>query len=404
MLTDRIIQAALKSPKPELTLNDKAAGRGTGSLRLVVRRSPTALSANWFGCWKAEGKPRKMALGRYPDVPLAKARQEYQTRVRDVLAAGRDPRGVVVKREGATVEALFTGYVDSLRRQGAESANNVEAQLLKRKNNPADFFGRDRMASTVTPGDVSAFLRTVHDRGTKAMADHFRGYMSAAFNWAAHSTHDYTTGHNFDWGLQSNPVTMVPKDPTAKRKRSRNLSVDELRRLWLALDADKFTLETGAAIRLMICCGQRVRENLRIERHDLDLDASLWLMPAAKTKMKRRDHEVVLPPQAKPVLRQLMAVNRGSHLFTIESRTINAALVRWAKREGIERFQTRDLRRTWKSRAGDGAGIDKATRDLIQQHSNGDVSSTVYDHADYRPVKRKAMAAWARWMRRTFRG
>lgn len=400
MLTDRQIQAAIKSQRPEVTLNDKAAGRGTGSLRLVVRGS----SASWFGCWKADGKPRKMALGRYPDVPLVKARQLYQSRVRDVLSDGRDPRGVVVKRDGATVEALFTGYVESLRQRGCVSANGVEEQLLTRNDSPADFLGRDKLAAAVTPGDVAAFLRRVHDRGTKAMADHMRGYMSAAFSWAAKSTHAYTTRDNFDWGLQSNPVAMVPKDSTAKRKRSRNLSPDELKRLWLALDADEFTLETGAAIRLIICCGQRVLETLRIERRELDFRASLWTMPKEKTKTKRRDHEVVLPPQAKPVLRQLMSVNRGSHLFTIDSKTINAALKRWAAREGIERFQTRDLRRTWKSRAGDGAKIDKATRDLVQQHSNGDVSSTVYDHADYRPVKRKAMAAWARWMRRTFRG
>ena len=66
--------------------------------------------------------------------------------------------------------------------------------------------------------------------------------------------------------------------------------------------------------------------------------------------------------------------------------------------DGIKPFQPRDLRRTWKSRAGD-AGIDRFTRDLIQQHAQTDTGSKHYDRYDYLPQMREAMNKWEIWLR-----
>ena len=60
-------------------------------------------------------------------------------------------------------------------------------------------------------------------------------------------------------------------------------------------------------------------------------------------------------------------------------------------------FQTRDIRRTWKSRAGE-IGISKEMRDLIQQHAKNDTGSVHYDWADYLPQMRAAMDKWADWL------
>jgi len=63
----------------------------------------------------------------------------------------------------------------------------------------------------------------------------------------------------------------------------------------------------------------------------------------------------------------------------------------------MEHFQTRDLRRTWKSRAAD-AGVDRFTRDLIQQHAMGDTGSRHYDRADYLGQMAEAMTKWGAWL------
>lgn len=73
MLTDRTIQAAIKTCTKETTLNDGAAGRGTGSLRLRIRPTAGGASASWIGFWKRDGQRVTKPLGRYPDMTLAAA-------------------------------------------------------------------------------------------------------------------------------------------------------------------------------------------------------------------------------------------------------------------------------------------------------------------------------------------
>lgn len=81
----------------------------------------------------------------------------------------------------------------------------------------------------------------------------------------------------------------------------------------------------------------------------------------------------------------------------MEHQVINRAIGRWLKGQSMPHFQTRDLRRTWKSRAAD-AGVDRFTRDLIQQHAMGDTGSRHYDRADYLQQMRAAMTKWSDWL------
>ena len=85
---------------------------------------------------------------------------------------------------------------------------------------------------------------------------------------------------------------------------------------------------------------------------------------------------------------------------TLNSISVYRALRRWLEEDGggVAPFQPRDLRRTWKTLTAE-AGIDRFTRDLIQQHARGDTGSKHYDRADYLPKMRDAMAKWEAWLR-----
>lgn len=408
MLTDRQIQAAIKTGNP-IELNDGSGGRGTGSLRLRIKPNGSGVSATWLGFWKLDGRRQTKALGKYPDLGLRDARDKYAAEIRAVLQNGRNPRAFVSVAEKPTVEALFQGYVASMRLAGAASAGEVERVLLtaKRSKPVADELGRTRLASEIHASDVSAYLSKVYRRGARVAADRTRAYITAAFNWGIKSTHDYRSENRRDWGIQTNPAAMVKRDADANKVRDRNLSIDELRVFWAALDGQGFAPDTAAAIRLLILCGQRVRETLRIEGSEIDLAGKLWRMPAAKSKI-RRAHDIPLPDQALPVLGELMARYGTGKLFPprlgdgdhLTERALNRSIGRWCKETEFEHFQTRDLRRTWKSRAGD-AGIDRFTRDLIQQHEKTDTGSRHYDRADYSPQMRAAMDRWSEWLRIT---
>lgn len=396
MLTDRQIQAAIRQARGETILNDGARGKGAGSLRLRIRLGTRGVSATWFAWWQVDGKARTMTLGKYPELSLAEAREKAD----QAVGNAKNPAPAQVPAEQRTVEKLFEGYLASMRQEGKRSADEVEAQLNRAKL----VLGADTPAGDVTPADITKVLTPIYDRGARVMADRMRAYLSAAFNWGIEAANDYRTKHRQNWGITVNPAAQVRRDTSANVARDRNLSADEMATLWHAVDGEGFMDGTGAAIRLLLCCGQRVQETMRLEGRDVDLDAAVWTMPATKTK-GGKPHQIPLPRQAVETLRPLVAKHGKGPLFPARfgeserqlASSVGKAIRRWLLVNGGEWFQARDLRRTWKSRAHD-AGIDRFTRDLIQQHAKGDTGSKHYDRAEYMPQMRAAMDKWELWL------
>ena len=398
MLTERQIQAAMRAVTSETVLNDGAAGRGSGSLRLRIRAGAKGPNATWQAVWWNAGKQTSKALGRYPDLSLADARRKYETEVRDVLTAGRDPNAVVAMAETPTIEKLFQSYIQYLRDKETATTHTSEHLLLTGKYNAADLLGRNTIASTIEPADIANVLAKGVKRGARRTTDMQRTAMMAAFNWAMKSTHDYTQENRMDWGLKYNPVAAVPRDQAANRTLDRNLSAEEMKHVW-----DNAPEQSGDVMRLVMCTGQRVIEVMRIAGADVDLKARLWTMPARKTKGRKHTHMVPLTTQAVDILTTLIDLYGDGYLFPARAGAKGdiigiPSVSRGASRmAGIKPFTPRDLRRTWKSRAGD-AGIDRFTRDLIQQHAQTDTGSKHYDRFDYLPQMREAMTKWEAWL------
>lgn len=398
MLTERQIQAAMRAVTSETVLNDGAAGRGSGSLRLRIRAGAKGPNATWQAVWWNAGKQTSKALGRYPDLSLADARRKYEIEVRDVLTAGRDPNAVVAMAESPTIEKLFQAYIQYLRDKETATTHTSEHLLLTGKYNAADLLGRNTIASTIEPADIANVLAKGVKRGARRTTDMQRTAMMAAFNWAMKSTHDYTQENRMDWGLKYNPVAAVPRDQAANRTLDRNLSAEEMKHVW-----DNAPEQSGDVMRLVMCTGQRVIEVMRIAGADVDLKAMLWTMPARKTKGRKHNHMVPLTTQAVDILTTLIDLYGDGYLFPARAGAKGdiigiPSVSRGASRmAGIKPFTPRDLRRTWKSRAGD-AGIDRFTRDLIQQHAQTDTGSKHYDRFDYLPQMREAMKKWEIWL------
>lgn len=360
----------------------------------------------------AQRAQRKMVLCRYNDAAPEKARGMARE-VFQAVARGEDPvgqRAPEPKKKGATLEEMFEGYVAKLKAKGQASAYVVERALLKGHNNAADGLGRHKHPSEITSADVVAYVAGFYREGHRGAADKARGYIRTAYAWAIKSANDYTTVVRRTWGVTHNPAADVAKDHGAIGVRDRNLSADEIRTLWTACDdrTAGFTEGVEICIRMMLACGQRVQETLRLCGRELDLDAATWTMPAEKTKGKKREHTIPLPAIIVPYLRALkdkhgdgtlFPARTGSQHDTIGSISVAHAVARWLDMDGVEmeKFQTRDLRRTWKSRSHD-AGVDRFTRDLIQQHAKNDTGSKNYDRADYLPQMRAAMEKWSTWL------
>lgn len=368
----------------------------------------------------AKRTQRKMVIARCSDMPPEKARELARREFAKVAegldpAAERKPEAADPKTSTKTVALMFGAYVAHMRDKGRASADEVERALLLAKNNAADALGREKPAAEVTPGEVVDYLAQFYAAGHRGAADKHRSYIASAYAWAIKSANDYTAKHRQDWGVTSNPAAVVARDHGATGTRDRNLSATELRTLWKAADPELptgFSLETAGCVRLLIACGQRVQETLRLEGSELDLAQGVWNMPAHKTKGRKHTHKVPLPSIIIPTLKLLVAVHGDGPLFPartgskgalIDHRSIMQAIDRWQPGTGVSPFQTRDLRRTWKSRAGE-IGISKETRDLIQQHAKHDTGSKHYDWADYMPQMREAMDKWSQWLEATIHG
>lgn len=412
MISDAAIKSALKTVTSELTLNDKSMGRGSGSLLLVVRRlTDGSASAQWFAKSKRDGKRTKKAIGRYPEMSLAMARQYMAAEVSPALQAGKALR-VAYQGERPTVGRLLQGYADSMKAKGQASAAEAERMLLTAKTDAAaDVLGRNRLASEVEPADVADYVARFIQRGFPGAADKARSYVQSAFNWGIKSTHDPKVESRRDWGVKVNPASAVPRDAEATKTVDRNLSAAEFRRVWMAATATgkNFSLESAAAIRVMLATGQRVQETLRMDGCEIDLEEATWNMPQAKTKMKLRPHSIPLPRQLLPILADLKAVHGDGPLFPsrtgakaprISAHSIRQVVERFlddAAGKGIPKFTPRDIRRTWKSRTGELA-MDPYICDMIQQHDQGGTSKKRYNRAEYLPKMREAMKTWEAWL------
>lgn len=401
-LTKTMIDAAKPLPDDDTWIWDSEV-EGLG---VRIRKSGRKTYVVRYRVRNAQRTQRKMHLAPCSHITPDKAR-ELARKVFSRVADGQDPladaRPEKCSRE-ASVEQLFKGYVAWMRDNGKSSADEVERVLLTAKSgSAADALDRKRPAREVTPHDVIEFVSGFFRRGKRSSADKARSYIASAYAWGIASANDYTVAHRQSWGITTNPAAAIARDAGATSPRSRNLSHAELHQLWNAtLSQAFFRRDVGAAIRILIACGQRVQETLRLDGVEVGATLGEWHMPIEKTKTKRRAHTIPLPSIIMPTLLDLIAIHGSGPLFPasdIDHRTINRAIRQWLRRADVDiaPFQTRDIRRTWKSRTAD-AGIDRFTRDLIQQHAKSDTGSKNYDWADYLPQMREAMVKWSGWL------
>jgi integrase len=356
---------------------------------------------------------RKMTLCQTSIATLDKARAMAREALQKV-ATGIDPMSARAERlaGGApTVEAMFTARIAAMQEKGRAMADEVERMLLKAPGNAADRIGRNRPPGDVSPADIVRAIAPFYKDGHRGAADKARSYLAAAFAWAIKSAHDYTVEDGRDWGVKQNPAAGVARDHGAMTARDRNLSNAEIRAVWSATSPREgaFGRDVGLCLRVMLACGQRLQETLRMDGADIDLEARLWTMPANKTKGRIHAHAVPLPEIILADLAHAKTIHGDGAIFpgrsdgsgeTVDIRSVSQATRRWvaAQPAGIQPFQPRDLRRTWKSRAHD-AGVDRETRDLIQQHARGSDSGTKhYDRANYSAQMRVGMDKWNAWL------
>jgi integrase len=393
-LTNGEIQKAVKrveqTAKQETLLDGE--GRGTGRLALVLKPMPTRVTADWMAQQWRDEKRIKKKLGAYPSMSLAQAREVFKRDFADMIQRGRSIKIAGDTRPG-TVADLFEAYVRYLKDAEKPSWKETEKGL----NKIADTLGRNRPAREIEAEEIVEVIRPIYARGKKAMADHVRGYVHAAYSWGMKSEHDYRSSSQRRFRLPYNPASGIPTEP--KKVGTRWLDEEEFVRLYRWLEDPDAPVHPPytRAVRILMLTGQRVEEIAHL--HIDHWDAAERIIDWSKTK-SGAPHAIPVPTLAAELIESIKPNAHGWFFPSakdpkrpVSHGTLYSFMWRQRDRGVIPVVTNRDLRRTWKTLAGQ-AGVPKEIRDRIQNHALQDVSSKSYDRWNYMPEKRAGMAKW----------
>jgi integrase len=335
-------------------------------------------------------------LGAVGLTPLSAAREK----ARAILA--RLDQGLPAIPEpdtSASLATLIDAWLVHQRAQGRRRIDDTE-RLLRRNLPPALLA---KPAKTITPADIRAVLAACHQRGARVLSNRLRAHLHGLFQWGLRADHDPARlADPVLFGIEVNPVAAIPRDAAAERPGERVLAWGEMRVVWHT--------ETGLswiarqAVRLLLTTGQRVNEVCQAAWAEFDLEAGTWTIPASRSKGKR-DHLIPLGPLAVGLLEELRAVYPSPWLFP--ARNVPGASKPWGstalghacracwQRLEMPPWEGRDLRRTWKTLAGE-VGLPLDIRNRIQGHGLQDIGSKHYDRHNYLSEKRAAMLRWER--------
>jgi integrase len=160
------------------------------------------------------------------------------------------------------------------------------------------------------------------------------------------------------------------------------------------------------ALRLVILTAARREEVLDLTWGELDLDAALWTVPAARMKM-RDEHRVPLLPAALDLLRGLQRHGVGELVFQGSKPGQglgNMALAKVMDRidaktaEGV-RAVPHGFRSSFETWAGETGKADDVTISLATAHVSGrSKTKRAYDRGDRLDSRRTLMAQWADYL------
>lgn len=365
-----------------------ADGRG---LYLLVTPAGGKL---WRLDYRLGGKRKTLALGSYPDVPLAKARSDA-SKAREKIAAGDDP-SAARKREKLAQADTFK----------AIASNWYEANSSSRE--PATrskwlFYLQTAYAEigtmpvrNIVAADLVRLVRKINDKGLAETARRTFAMCGRVFRFAvAHGVAERDPSR--DVSLRD---VLPPQVVEHHASLTDPAAVGGLLR---SIDEYQGSAMTRHALRLAALVFVRPGELRHAEWSEFDTDRGEWRIPAAKMKMGEQ-HLVPLSAAALAVLEDLRPLTGGGrYLFPSErtkdrpmsENTVNAALRRLGyTAEEMTGHGFRSMASTLLHELG----FPHAVIERQLAHAERNKVAAAYNFAEYLPERRRMMQQWAEYL------
>jgi integrase len=257
----------------------------------------------WRMDYRFDGKRRTLALGAYPEISLAMAR-ERRTEARRLLAQGVDPMAARRESKGArgdtfaiAAEEWFAVW------RGGKSASHIDDVRGRLTKHLLPQLGGRPVAEINAP-EVLAVLRGIEARGTIEAAKRAKTIISQVMRYAI------ATGKRIERDpcpdLQGALKTAIKRHmPTLTDPAS---VAELLRAIESYAMTPRVSLVVASALRLAPLVFVRPGELRRARWPEIDLDGASWRYTASKTST---EHEVPLSRQALAILRRLYPMTGG---------------------------------------------------------------------------------------------
>jgi integrase len=388
-LTDTAVRNAKPGAKPAKLFDERG-------LFLIV--TPTG-GKWWRFRYRFDGKEKLLALGIYPDVPLASARQKRDD-ARKLLADGIDPgahrKAAKAMRAGLAANTLEVIGREWYAKTAPTLADTTKEKLLRRLE--ADVFPwlGDRPIGGIVAGDLIRVIERIEQRGAVDLAKRVHNAVGRIFR--------YAVGRGLATRDPSRDIELKDILPPADVQHHASVTdPKEVGGLLRAIDGFTGAFSTRCALRLAALVFVRPGELRHAEWTEFDFDKSEWRIPAGKMKVKEQ-HIVPLSTQAVAILREIQPLTgRSRYVFASEraggkpmsENTINAALRRmgYAKDE-----MTGHGFRSMASTLLHELGLPHAVIERQLAHGERNKVSAAYNFAEYLPERRKMMQQWADYL------
>jgi integrase len=355
--------------------------------------------------YKHGGAPTRRALGGYPALGLAEAREKARE-WRLLISRGIDPaqeearkRAAELRKQKTTFLAVAEDFIQE--KLPSERKRREVERDIRREFIPV--WGA-RPITDITALDVRALIKRVRDEGKTYQAHNLLGHVRRLYNWAI-GQHVY--------GIESSPCDRLkPREIIGEKKeRTRILNDAELRAAWRA--ADRIGYPYGPVFKLLMLTGQRKSEVAEAHWSEFNLAKQIWTIPVERMKTGAA-HVVPLSDDAMAILKPLPRFDGGNYLFSVQFGKRPVAAFSAAKSQfdaemlkalredepkaKLPDFVIHDIRRTVRTGLSAIPNISDLVRELVIGHTKPGLHK-VYDQYAYLDEKRFGLDAWSARLR-----
>lgn len=387
-----------------LTCKSAAIGKhfDGGGLFLHV----TEAGRYWRLKYRFAGREKLLALGVYPEVSLAKAR-DRRIEARQLLQDGRDP-GAERQANKLRTKVAADNTFEAVAREWLElkahewTARQLGKERDRLENHAFPWIGRMPIADIGVP-EIRPLLARVVKRGHVEQSHRLRHELSRVFRFAIATERAIR-----------DPAADLRETLPARQKKNFPTITDpkQVGELLRAIDAYSGTFEVLCALKLAPLWFCRPGE-IRLaewEHFDMDGDLPTYTVPPANRKLRKAEKENPnTPPHIVPLSRQALAIlhelepltGHGRFLFPgartpnrpMSDGAVNMALARMGYKGILTGHGFRHMARTMLGELG---WNPEALERQLSHKEPGVVG--IYNKAQHLPERQKIMQAWADYL------